>query len=110
MTNYDEPRALRVALEDQHIGSVLQTLGWVLLAFDAIPAIWIWIGFRSGSYFWLDWVLVEGALGFGLVAAGTLLRSRAARDFARLGPGMTAPSMYTAERARREGEQYDQAA
>jgi hypothetical protein len=108
--NHDEPRAMDLVAEDQHTGSALQALGWVLLAFAGIPAVWIWAGFRSGSLFWVYWVAAECVLGFGLVAAGTLLRARSARDFARLGSDITAPSRYAAEQARRRDEQRDQAA
>jgi hypothetical protein len=111
MTNYhDEPRAMDLVLDDQHTGSVLQTLGWVLLVFAAIPAVWIWVGFRIGSYFWLVFVAVECLLGFSLVAAGTALRARSARDLGRGGADITAPSMFGAEQARRSDEPYDQAA
>lgn len=70
------------AVRDEQKGSNLQTLGWVFIIFDLIPAVWLWVGWRSGSMFWFWWVLAEGVIGCGLLIAGTLLRSKAARDFA----------------------------
>ena len=101
MTSYDnEQKGMDIAQSYQRKGSVLQTLGWVLLVFATIPAVWIWAGFRVGSYFWLYWVLGEGVLACSLLIAGTILRSKAARHFARFAPSIVAPSEYEAEQAR----------
>lgn len=64
--------------------SILQTLGWTLLVFDCIIASWVWTGFRAGTYFWLYWMIIEGAAGFVLVLVGSHLRSKAGRFVSRV--------------------------
>ena len=49
----------------------LRTVGWLLLIFDvAIIAVFIFVGLRSGSLLWLYWLVIQGIVGLGLVAAG----------------------------------------
>jgi hypothetical protein len=124
MTSYGpEQKGMDLAMDDLHKGSVMQTLGWVLLVFDSIPAVWIFVGFRTGSYFWLYWVVIEAAIGFGLLIAGTIFRSKAARDFsaaagegsARGAPGSRGAELRTgapsqAEQGRRGGPPPEKAA
>ena len=64
------------ALEAERRGLALQAVGYILLVFDSLLVVFVPIGFRTGSMMWLWWVLVEGVLGFALVAAGAHLRSR----------------------------------
>ncbi|MFB3918106.1 MAG: hypothetical protein ACE14M_15365 [Terriglobales bacterium] len=91
-TNYDiEQRAMDAAIRDERRGSGMQTLGWVFIIFDLIPAVWLWVGWRSGSMFWFWWVLGEGLSGVALLIAGTILRSKAARDFAAYERGRSGP-------------------
>jgi hypothetical protein len=86
MSTYDlEQTQLDAMNAEMRSASILQTVGWVLLGFNAIPACLIFVGFRSGSYFWLYWMLVEGAIGFGLVMVGAYLRANAGRYISRLG-------------------------
>jgi hypothetical protein len=77
-----EHRAMGVAVRDQRIGTTMQTLGWVLIIFDLIPAVWLWVGWREGSWLWFWWVLGEAVIGGVLLIAGTIMRSNAARDLA----------------------------
>ena len=56
--------------ELEYRAQALLSLGWLLLVFDAIVAVFIFIGIRDGSWLWLYWTLIEGAFGIGFVAAG----------------------------------------
>ena len=71
--------------DDLRLASILRTTGWVLLFFNVIPASMIWVGFRSGSFFWLYWTIIEGVIGFGLITAGAYLNTNAGRHISRLG-------------------------
>ncbi len=97
MTNYDnEQKALDAAINDEHAGLVLAVLGYTLLAFAAIPAVWLWVGWRDGSMFWLWWVMGIGTGGAAFATAGAFYRARAAKDIAALGGfmrGGIAPSI-----------------
>ena len=53
------------ALEEQRRGTVLITVGKVLLWIDLILVSFVYVGLRAGSYLFLWWVLVEGILGDG---------------------------------------------
>jgi hypothetical protein len=63
--------------ELEHRALTLESVGWLLLAFDGIVAVFVFVGIRSGSLLWLWWTLIEGVLGLGLVGAGRLLGKRA---------------------------------
>ena len=73
-------RATDEAVHEQRLGSVLITVGWVLIAVDCILAVWIFVGLRGGSDMWLWWVIVEGILGFGLIFFGRHKRQAANRS------------------------------
>jgi hypothetical protein len=64
--------------ELEHRALTLQALGWLLLAFDGIVAVFMFVGIRDGSLLWLIWTLIEGALGLGFVVAGLHESQRAA--------------------------------
>jgi hypothetical protein len=84
-TPYDnEPRAMDAAARDQRIGTALLAVGWMLIIFDAIPAVFVWVGWRSGSMFWIWWTVIEGLLGAALLIAGTRKRAAATEEFAAL--------------------------
>lgn len=86
MSNYDlEQRQMDAMTYDLRWASILQTVGWVLLVFDSIIVTFVWTGFRAGTYFWLYWLIIEGAIGFGLVMVGAYLKSIAGRHISRLG-------------------------
>src|SRR3974377_13610 len=72
------------AFRAEQQGHVLQVLGWLMLGMAGITVLWVWTGWRSGSWFWL-WV--TGAVAFlGLSSAGigTRMRERGARNYAAL--------------------------
>ena len=85
-----EKERLRItdeAVKTQRFGSALVTVGWVLIAMDCILSVWIWVGLRSGSNFWLWWVIIEGMLGIGLILYGRHKRQMALRTIAQQTPG-----------------------
>jgi hypothetical protein len=52
-------------------GLTLRTIGGILLIFDVtIIAMFVFVGFRTGSYLWFYWTVIQGALGAGLVVIG----------------------------------------
>jgi hypothetical protein len=77
----DEQRAVDDAIRQDHTGLVLKTVGGVLLGFCGIICVFIFVGLRVGSLFWLWMNLGLGALGFALVGAGTRLSAQAESNF-----------------------------
>lgn len=59
----------------RHLGAVLVTVGKVLLWMDVLLLIFVYVGLRGGSDFWLWWVALEGVLGFGLLGVGMYIRA-----------------------------------
>ena len=85
-----EKERLRItdeAVREQRLGSVLVTVGWVLIAMDCILSVWIWVGLRSGSDFWLWWVIIEGVLGVAFIFYGRHKRQTALGVIAHNTPG-----------------------
>jgi hypothetical protein len=69
------------AIEEQQFGRVLSVLGWTLIIFDCVVGVWIWVGFRSGSFFWLYWVVGTGAVAVVLLWYGAHKQARETKDF-----------------------------
>jgi len=42
---------------------------------DLLLLIFVYVGYRSGSTFWLWWVMVEGLMGTALLGIGIYLRA-----------------------------------
>ena len=42
---------------------------------DLLLLIFVYVGYRSGSTFWLWWVVIEGVLGIVLLGLGIYLRA-----------------------------------
>jgi hypothetical protein len=63
-------------------GLTLRAVGWLLLVFDAIIVVYVFVGIRSGSYLWLFWAAIEGLVGAGLVLAGMRREAIATRALA----------------------------
>jgi hypothetical protein len=57
-------------------GSVAVVCGEVLLWIDVLLLMFVFIGIRAGSWFWVWWVLGEGVLGITLIIAGVIYRKR----------------------------------
>ncbi len=73
LTNKDRMDA---AILKQHKAADLRMIGWVLLLFDSIPVVFIWVGFRVGSNLWLWWSLIEGLFGLGLIRVAGRIRPK----------------------------------
>ncbi len=86
-------------IRKQEDAAIARVLGWMLLWFDAIPAVFIWVGLRCGSLFWVWWALIEAMLGLGIIAAARTTHLRAARL---IGRGVAKQA--EAERARQAAE------
>ncbi len=63
------------AMDTQRLGAILITIGWQLIAFDSLVGVWIWVGLRSGSMFWLWWVLATGIVALFLLWFGNHKRA-----------------------------------
>src|SRR5271165_2105953 len=75
--------AIDNTVENRRLGSIMLTLGWILLWGDAVLGAFFFISLRDGSMFWPIWLAVEGLLGLVLVIMGT--RYRRALGVTRLG-------------------------
>ena len=78
-----EEAAKDVAVESRELGSVMLTLGWILLWGVALLGIYFFESVCAGSLFWPIWLAVQGIAGLMLVIAGT--RYRRATGITRLG-------------------------
>jgi hypothetical protein len=74
---------VEAAIRQNRRGAVCRTLGWLLLGFDFILAAFVFVGLRTGSEFWLHWVIIEGALGLILLGVGSRMQSKAAIELLR---------------------------
>ena len=84
MPGFDRDQvAIDNTVENRRLGSVLLTVGWLLLWMDAILGVFFFISLRNGSWFWPIWLAIEGILGLVLVIMGT--RYRRAVGVTRLG-------------------------
>jgi len=55
-------------------GNTLVTVGKVLLWMDFLLLAFVYVGVRSGSDFWMWWVIIEGVLGLVLLEVGSRKR------------------------------------
>ena len=84
MPGYDRDQvAIDNTVENRRLGSIMLTLGWILLWGDAALGVFFFQSLRDGSLFWPVWLAVEGLLGLALVIMGT--RYRRALGATRLG-------------------------
>ncbi len=75
MPGYDRDQvAIDNTVENRRLGSVLLTVGWILLWMDAVLGVFFFISLRNGSWFWPIWLGIEGLLGLILVIMGTHYR------------------------------------
>ena len=75
--------AIDNTVENRQLGSILLTVGWILLWGDAILGVFFFSSLRDGSWFWPIWLSIEGLAGLVLVIMGT--RYRRAVGATRLG-------------------------
>lgn len=64
-----EPSATDAALKADRAGSTMITIGWILIGFDCVSAIFLWVGL-GGSVFWVCWVIAEGIAALILIWLG----------------------------------------
>jgi hypothetical protein len=75
MPGYERDQvAIDNTVENRRLGSILLTLGWILLWGDAILGAFFFQSLRDGSMFWPIWLAAEGILGLVLVIMGTSYR------------------------------------
>jgi len=75
MPGFDRDQAaIDSTVENRRLGSVMLTLGWILLWGDAVLGVFFFQSLRDGSLFWPVWLAVEGLAGLVLVIMGTQYR------------------------------------
>ncbi len=75
MPGYDRDQvAIDNTVENRQLGSILLTIGWILLWMDALLGMFFFQSLRNGSWFWPIWLGIEGVIGFVLVIMGTRYR------------------------------------
>jgi hypothetical protein len=75
MPGFDRDQiAIDNTVENRQLGSVMLTIGWILLWGDAMLGIFFFQSLRNGSMFWPIWLAIEGVIGLGLVILGTKYR------------------------------------
>jgi hypothetical protein len=75
MPGYERDQvAIDNTVENRRLGSVMLTLGWILLWGDAVLGAFFFISLRDGSMFWPVWLAIEGLAGLVLVIMGTRYR------------------------------------
>jgi hypothetical protein len=62
----------------------LRTIGWLLLVFDAIIAVFVFVGIRDGSLLWFYWTVIEGIFGAGFILAGLHRQENADQELAHM--------------------------
>src|SRR5215813_2778560 len=75
MPGFDRDQvAIDNTVENRQLGSVMLTIGWILLWMDAILGVFFFHSLRDGSMFWPIWLGIEGLIGLVLVFMGTRYR------------------------------------
>lgn len=75
MPGFDRDQvAIDNTVENRQLGSIMLTIGWILLWMDAILGVFFFQSLRNGSMFWPIWLAIEGVIGLGLVIMGTKYR------------------------------------
>jgi hypothetical protein len=75
MPGFDHDQvAIDNTVENRRLGSVLLTVGWILLWMDAMLGVYFFISLRDGSWFWPIWLGLQGFAGLVLVIMGTRYR------------------------------------
>jgi hypothetical protein len=71
MPGYERDQvAIDNTVENRQLGSIMLTLGWILLWGDAVLGTFFFISLRNGSMFWPIWLAVQGVAGLVLVMMG----------------------------------------
>ena len=73
----NKERDMDTAVDREELGLGLQTTGIMVVGFCSITGLWIFTGWRVGSWFWF-WVTAALLLvGSGAAAVGSLIRGNA---------------------------------
>jgi hypothetical protein len=71
MPGYEHDQvAIDNTVENRQLGSVLLTLGWILLWGDVVILSWFFVSLRDGSMFYPIWIAVEGFIALALIIMG----------------------------------------
>jgi hypothetical protein len=79
-----EQKTIDAAIRDQEKGEVLEVQGGALMLMAVITCVWIFVGWRAGSWFWFWWTGGLVLVGLSLAGTGVWLCSRGARNFAEM--------------------------
>lgn len=60
--------------ENRRVGSLMLTIGWILLGMNGLAAMFFFQSIREGTKLWLIWGAVVGIIGLALIAIGTVKR------------------------------------
>jgi hypothetical protein len=75
MPGYDRDQvAIDNTVENRQLGSIMLTIGWILLWMDSMLGIFFFSSLRDGSMFWPVWLTIEGVIGLVLIVMGTRYR------------------------------------
>jgi hypothetical protein len=75
MPGYESDQvAIDNTVQNRRLGSVMLTLGWILLWCDAIILSFFFVSLRDGSMFYPIWIAVQGFIGLVLIILGTNYR------------------------------------
>lgn len=75
MPGFDRDQvAIDNTLQNERLGSIMLTAGWILLWMDSLLFVYFFSSWRDGSLFWPAWTVIEGVLGLVLVIMGTRYR------------------------------------
>jgi hypothetical protein len=85
MSYADERETMDQALDEQERWWGLEVTGWTILVFVAIPVLFVFTGWRAGSWFWFWATAILGLIGLVLTGTAALMRIRAAERFKTLG-------------------------
>jgi hypothetical protein len=78
LTAHDSRPAIPdISAEQEELGLTFKTIGGVLLVFDCLVSVYIPIGLRDGSHFWVVWAVVQAMIGLAFVAYGLWLEHQA---------------------------------
>jgi hypothetical protein len=84
MSNYDrEQREMDAVERDLELGLRFEVVGWMLLLFNGIAVMFLWVGLRSGSFLWAYWAVIEGFVGFVLIMIGQRYKAKAGTNVSR---------------------------
>ena len=79
MTDWVEVVAGEENQKYRRAGLVLKTLGWMGICWAACISIWIWMGAKAGSNWWLWGTIGLLFVGAVLIGIGSKLQDKAAR-------------------------------